>query len=163
MIVIVTGLTTFAAPAPAGATGVSGSCVALGSSPLSFSAGSFFASRPASYTYTTYDSLCTMPDPTVHSGVEHGAATGTLDCVQVGGSFTGQFTVTWNNGRTSTADYVESIVGGFNQSHGVFVAGEFAGMSFHHVGVDAAVNPLTCFAPAGTLLITYTGAYAYSG
>lgn len=148
---------------PAGAATASGSCVAAGSSPIAFGAGSFFTPRPASYTYTTYDNLCTMPDPSVHSGTEHGVATGTLNCAQIGGSFTGQFTVTWNNGRTSTADYVEKVVGGLNQSHGVFVSGEFAGMTFKHSGVDVALNPLSCFAAHGTLDIAYTGVYHYSG
>jgi hypothetical protein len=143
------------------AGGMSGSCVAAGSSPVSFVGGGFFTPDAATYTYTTHDSLCTMPDPSVHSGVEHGSATGTLNCASLGGSFTGQFTVTWNNHRTSTVDYTENIVYGVNQSHGTFVAGEFQGMTFTHAGVDVALNPTACFKTRGTLHISYTGVYSY--
>jgi hypothetical protein len=104
-----------------------------------------------------------MPDPSIHSGVEHGKAAGTLDCTRLGGSFAGQFTVAWNNGRSSTADYTENVTDGLNQSHGIFIAGEFQGMKFDHAGVDVALNPLSCLSTYGTLQIIFTGLYTYRG
>jgi hypothetical protein len=136
-------------------------CTDTGTGVVSFTGGNVFSTRPASYTFTSLDTLCNLPDPTIHSGAEVGSGTGSFNCSHAGGAFTGSFTEYWDNGRTSVGTYTERVAGGVDHTVGVFTSGEFAGMPSLYVGLDVPTTPQTCFASSGPIFGSFAGQFLF--
>jgi hypothetical protein len=155
-LVMLMGLAVTAAPA-AHATPATNTCV--GASAITNSPGLTIQTQFISYGEVDLYSVCTSPDPTISSGssVAHGEGPGSCLLLPVV-LRDPAYTITWNNGRTSTVNLVftDTIAGGNENVNGVgtVVAGEFAGASAVITWTYPLPNLLECATPPGVVYET---------
>jgi hypothetical protein len=107
--------------------------------------------------------VCRTSDPTIHSAIESGMATVTVDCLTLTATESGTDTWTWSNGRTSRLRYVDRYRPlPLSHVQGTFVSGEFKGEHLRFRGVVAG-NPVgVCTSPSpGTATLYYAGAGSF--
>ena len=136
-------------------------CSDTGTGVITTTGGNLFSARQVSYTFTSLDALCDLPDPTIHSGSEVGTGAGTLDCGHLNGSFRGSFTEYWDNGRTSTGTFTERVVAGVDHTVGVFTGGEFEGLKSVYLGLDLPTNPQNCLPESSLIFGTFAGQFLF--
>jgi hypothetical protein len=126
----------------------------VGTSPTTFAPGLTFTTQSITYTETDDYSTCVSTDPTLASGISVNTATGDASCVSLPAvSPVGPYTVTWNNGQTSTfaLSYVVTVVAGVSNvtGTGTVTSGELTGATGVFVWVYTAPNPLDCLTTTG--------------
>ncbi|MFE2375978.1 hypothetical protein [Streptomyces sp. NPDC059398] len=117
-----------------------------------------------SHTITTqgnYQCLSSSDSTLSSGGFGPNSATGvSASCLQLLPSGTGSFTITWNNGRTSTitASVTNTVVANTYVSTGIgtVTAGEFAGDAVLAVNIFIQPNLLACLSTAGVTNMTGT-------
>jgi hypothetical protein len=109
---------------------------------------------------------CTSSDRTLTGGVLATTVHATRSCDDLLVSSSGQYTISWNNGNTSTISYSRSstYVDGtlVIDESGSVTECEFAGDSSTHVVVFANVDLTACLSDPGLQSLSGTGVYAFS-
>lgn len=109
--------------------------------------------RQVNATWQDTYSSCTSSDPTLTAGSDSDQATQALSCADPAQLFPGPFTVSWDNGMSSTLQItsVQTQLGTntVTIAAGTVVAGEFPGDSGVLEWVDGQLNLLQCLTPQG--------------
>jgi hypothetical protein len=131
-----------------------------GSSPITYSPGLRFTPRTITYIETdTYTGCLDTSDPTLTAGSSVNSATGNFSCLATLATDAGNYTVSWNNGQSTTfyLTFTDTIIDGIETVTGTGTAtsGELTGATAAFVWVYTVPNLLAC--------LTTTGATSQSG
>lgn len=151
-VLVVVGVSVSASSAHAAS-----STTCTGSTTVSYSPGLTFTPRTVSYSETDTYSSCTSTDTSLTSGSFSGGTTiagASCFSVDVSGPLGGGYTVSWNNGQSSTLSALvltDDIIDGTEVFTGVgtVTAGEFIGGDATVVWTYPVLDPLQCLTSQG--------------
>lgn len=150
-------LLVVAAPTVGAQTSEPAGVACIGTIGLNYSPGLLLHPREVTASSRTILAPCVSTDSSLNTGISERSRTFTTSCLDLNGgaSAFGQETFTWNNGQTSTFDYVSTVamVGGQTviRRLGTITSGQFAGATAEEVLTHTTVALTDCvFEPGVT-------------
>ena len=155
---LVLGSSALAAPAASALS----STTCQGSSTITYNPGLTNTAQTVQYDETDTFATCLSTDPTLHAGTSvNDVILPDASCLATPSLTTGiPYTVTWNNGQSSTVDlsFTDVIVEGVEQVTGTgnITSGEFTGANATFIWNYLVPDPLQCATAGGVTVQTGT-------
>ncbi|WP_299540765.1 hypothetical protein [uncultured Streptomyces sp.] len=126
-----------------------------------FSPGLTFTEQSTTLSFDARYRTCVSDDPTLTSGTRTASSTVVRSCNSLAGTSSGTYTISWNNGQSSTINYSRSATYVAGQAvqvdTGIVASGEFSGRNYLYETVGPQPNLLRCATPGGVTSLTSVG------
>lgn len=143
-------------PAGSAAQAAAATLTCTGTSPIAYNPGLRFTPRTITYIETdTFTACLDSADPTLTAGSSINSDTGPYSCLSTLTIDAGDYTVTWNNGQSTTfyLTFTDTIAAGIETGTGTgtgtATAGELTGAIAEFVWAYTLPSPLACLSPEG--------------